>query len=102
MVSISKIRLRPRCRPRLHKSWWLFLALLIATTAQAADARSSPHRHIPAKNLIAYFEFDGLDAHADAWKGTAAYATLVKTKAGAMISDLAKQVRRTISRTSSP
>jgi hypothetical protein len=35
--------------------------------------------------------FDGLDAHADAWNRTAAHAALVKTKAGAMISELARQ-----------
>ena len=102
MVSISKIRLRPPCRLRLHKSRWLLLALLIPTTAQAADARPSPHRHIPAKSLIAYFEFDGLDAHADAWKGTAACAALTKTKAGAMIGELAKQVATWLLRRNTP
>ena len=35
--------------------------------------------------------FDGLDAHADAWNRTAAHAALVKTKAGAMISEPARQ-----------
>jgi hypothetical protein len=70
----------------LRDGCWLFQELLIVTTATAAgaDVRPSPHRYIPARNLIAYFEFDGLDAHADAWERTEAHAALVKTKAGAM------------------
>jgi hypothetical protein len=86
MVSIPRIHSESPSRPRRHASCWLFLALLIPTTATAADPRPSPHRHIPAKNLIAYFEFEGLDAHAEVWKGSAAHAALTKTKAGAMIS----------------
>ena len=42
--------------------------------------------------MIAYVEFDGLDAHADAWKATAAHGLLVKTPAGSMMTELAKQV----------
>jgi hypothetical protein len=91
MVSIRTTWYRTRSRLKIHSRCWLFVGLLIPTTATAADARPSPHRHIPAKNLVAYFEFDGLDAHADAWNRTATHAALVKTKAGAMISELAKQ-----------
>jgi hypothetical protein len=91
MVSIRTTWYRTRSRLKIHCRCWLFVGLLIPTTATAADARPSPHRHIPAKNLVAYFEFDGLDAHADAWNRTAAHAALVKTKTGAMISELAKE-----------
>jgi hypothetical protein len=91
MVMIPRVRPQSPSRPSRHAHCWLFLALLISTTANAADARPSPHRHVPAKNLIAYFEFEGLDAHAEAWKGTAVHAALTKTKAGAMISELARQ-----------
>jgi hypothetical protein len=70
----------------------LFLASLMVVRASAAEPRPSPHRFIPAKSLIAYVEFDGLDAHADAWKATAAHGLLVKTPAGSMMTELAKQV----------
>ena len=60
MVLIPRIRPQSPSRPSRHAHCWLFLALLISTTANAADARPSPHRHVPAKNLIAYFEFEGL------------------------------------------
>jgi hypothetical protein len=92
MVSIPRMshHLSPfRLSRRAH--CWLFLALLVATTATAADDRPSPHRLVPAKNLIACIEFEGLDAHAAAWKRTAVHAALNKTKAGAMISELARQ-----------
>jgi hypothetical protein len=93
MVSISRSCHQTRHGLTLHGHCWLLLALLIPAipTATAANAGPSSHRHIPAMNLVAYFEFDGLDAHALAWKWTAAHAAVVKTKAGAMISELANQ-----------
>ena len=91
MVSIPRFQAQSPSRPRRHAICWLFLALLLPMTATAADPQPSPHRHIPAKNLIAYFEFDGLDAHAAAWKATSAHAALTKTKAGTMIRDVARQ-----------
>src|SRR5262249_30998782 len=38
-----------------------------------------------------YLEFDGLDAHQDAWKKSAAYKLLNDTKLGALIEDLVGQ-----------
>jgi len=70
----------------------LLLSSLMATVARAAEPRPSPHRFIPAKGLVAYVEFDGLDAHADAWKATAANGLLVKTPAGSMLTELARQL----------
>jgi prepilin-type processing-associated H-X9-DG protein len=52
---------------------------------------NSPARFVPRKNLIAYFEIDGLDAHAAAWKKTAAYRLLNETTLGALVEDLATQ-----------
>jgi hypothetical protein len=78
--------LRP---PGLIAAWCLLLALITPAIASAADSLPSPRRYIPAQDLIAYFEFDGLDAHSHAWKATATYDMLAKTKAGAMIADLA-------------
>ncbi len=91
MVSYSRIHTETSSRPRRRAVCCLFVALLLATTAAAGDGRPSPRRHIPAKNVIAYFEFEGLDVRAAAWKGTSAHAALTKTKAGAMISELARQ-----------
>jgi len=70
----------------------LFLCSLTPTMARAAEPSPSPHRFIPASGLVAYVDFDGLDAHADAWKATAAHGLLVKTPAGSMMTELAKQV----------
>ena len=72
----------------------VFLSLIALTplTAAAAEPKPSPHKFIPAKGLIAFVEFDGLDAHAEAWKATSAYGVLVKTPAGAMITQVTTQV----------
>lgn len=70
----------------------LLLGTLLATPVSAADPGPSPHRFIPARGLVAYAEFDGLDAHAEAWKATAASALLDRTTAGAMMRELARQV----------
>ena len=48
-------------------------------------------RYVPRHDLLFYLEFDGLDAHAAAWKGSAAYKLLNDTKLGALLEDLAGQ-----------
>ena len=48
-------------------------------------------RYVPLKDLLAYLEFDGLDAHADAWHASAAYKLLNDTKLGTLLEDLALQ-----------
>jgi hypothetical protein len=70
---------------------WLSLALLSPGTAMPGEPKPSTHRYIPSRDLIAYFEFDGLDAHAEAWKATAAHAMLAKTNAGTMLDEVARQ-----------
>ena len=50
-----------------------------------------PARHVPRQDLLAYLEFDGLDAHADAWRASAAYKLLSDTKLGPLLEDLALQ-----------
>ena len=52
---------------------------------------AAPARHVPRKDLLAYLEFDGLDAHADAWRASAAYKLLSDTKLGPLLEDLALQ-----------
>ena len=46
---------------------------------------------MPLKDLLAYLEFEGLDAHAEAWRASAAYKLLNETKLGAVLEDLALQ-----------
>jgi hypothetical protein len=53
---------------------------------------------IPADGLIAYLEFDGLDAHGEAWKATALHDIVVKTKTGAVMSELASRLSAPIAR----
>jgi hypothetical protein len=48
-------------------------------------------RHVPRKDLLAYLEFDGLDAHAGAWRASAAFKLLNDTKLGSVLEDLALQ-----------
>src|SRR5262245_18819663 len=64
------------------------LGLIGAAAAGAQEAA----RAIPADGLAVYVEFDGLDAHAEAWKKTAAYRMLTETTAGAMLEELIGQL----------
>jgi hypothetical protein len=47
---------------------------------------------VPRDHLIFYAEFSGVDAHADAWKKTAAQRMLNDTPLGAMLEDVAAQL----------
>ncbi len=47
---------------------------------------------MPREGLAGYLEFDGLDAHAAAWKGSAAYKLLNETRLGALIEDIVRQL----------
>ncbi len=63
-----------------------------ATRPGGEGASKAPlARYVPRQDLLAYLEFDGLDAHADAWKKSAAYKLLNDTKLGALLEDLASQ-----------
>ncbi len=48
-------------------------------------------RYVPLRDLGVYIEFQGLDAHRAAWRGSAAYKILNETKLGALLEDLARQ-----------
>ena len=58
----------------------------------AAEPGASARGLVPARGLVAYLEFDGLDAHAEAWKATAARAMLEGTPAGSMMDELMRQL----------
>jgi hypothetical protein len=60
--------------------------------AAGAEPGPKPSRALPAQGLVACLEYDGLDAHAAAWKATAAWSILHETPAGAMTSELVKQL----------
>ncbi len=49
-------------------------------------------RYFPKDNLIFYFEFSGVDAHADAWNKTAAYKMLTETPLGEMLEEVGAQL----------
>ena len=58
---------------------------------QVGEATKPLARLVPAKDLIFYAEFQGFDAHSEAWRRTAAYRLLNETKLGALLEDLAAQ-----------
>ncbi|MGP0065542.1 MAG: DUF1559 domain-containing protein [Isosphaeraceae bacterium] len=73
--------------------WGLFLSPILAVPASAQQPEAEPlARYFPAEGLAILFEHQGLDAHPDAWKGTAAYKMLNETSLGAMLEDIATQV----------
>jgi hypothetical protein len=60
--------------------------------AKAAGSQAaSLARYVPSQNLMFYLEFDGVDAHATAWRASAAYKLLNDTKLGPLVEDLASQ-----------
>jgi prepilin-type processing-associated H-X9-DG protein len=82
-------------------------ALAFGLTSPAAMAGQAPERapalarYVPAQDLIAYWELEGLDAHADAWKKTDAARLLNETTLSAVLEDLAGQAIE-LYQTSSP
>ncbi len=49
-------------------------------------------RYFPRQDLVVYVEFDGLDAHRDAWTKSAAYRLLNETTTGAMLEQSAARL----------
>lgn len=80
----------------------LALAVALASAARAQAPAQAPKappgppvplaHYVPGGDLVAYFEFSGLDAQADAWKKSALYQVLNTTPAGAMLEDVAVQL----------
>src|SRR5436309_1382498 len=92
----------PACRRHRTRRWVLGVILVLATTsgavfgqavrpATAGQSAAPLARYVPRQDLFFYLEFDGLDAHADAWKHSAAYKLLNDTKLGALLEDLTRQ-----------
>lgn len=80
----------------LRRVWWtrfaVGVALCLSSSVSTIRADESLARYAPGENLIALFEFDGLDAHRDAWGKTAAWRALHETTLGELIGDLTGQV----------
>src|SRR5438045_2344030 len=56
-------------------------------------------RYFARQDLVVYIEFDGVDAHRDAWRKTAAYRLLNETTTGAMLeASIARLVDQTLGR----
>jgi hypothetical protein len=78
-------------RPGLAFVVSLGLVAILTADARSDEPECSPRRYIPARGLVAYLEYEGLDAHARAWEATAAHDMLVKNSAGAMLTEVFKQ-----------
>ncbi|GAC1469135.1 MAG: hypothetical protein NVSMB9_12590 [Isosphaeraceae bacterium] len=82
----------------------LVAALLVSFEAHGQEAKgkaraaSTPPdtrplaRYIPRENLVLYVESEGLDAHSEAWKKTAAFGMLTETNLGFMLEAITTQV----------
>jgi prepilin-type processing-associated H-X9-DG protein len=60
-------------------------------TAAATVSTPSLASFVPRRDLILYLEYQGLDAHAEAWQKTAANRLLSETKFGTLLEDMAIQ-----------
>ena len=71
---------------------WIPPARAQAPRAEGGEApKTSLARYVPRQDLLSYLEFDGLDAHPDAWRASAAQKLLNDTKLGSLLEDLASQ-----------
>ena len=75
-------------RMRVAWLWAMGLVSLIALDAVPAE----PARLLPASGLTFYVEYDGLDAHSDAWKASAAREILVEKSAGSTMLGVERQI----------
>ena len=64
--------------------------------AAAGQDAGTGAKYVPSQDLIGYLEWDGLDAHADAWKKTAASKVLNETTTGAMLEEIISQLADTM------
>ncbi len=78
---------------RVGRPWQaLLLIAACAGIAPAAEPKPQPlARYFPKKDLVAYVEFDGVDAHSEAWKKTSLARMFAETPAGPMLEKVAAQ-----------
>jgi hypothetical protein len=85
---MSTHRSAPSSRMRFAWPWAIGLVGLIALDAVPAELA----RLLPASGLTFYVEYDGLDAHSDAWKASAAREILVEKTAGSTMLGVERQI----------
>ena len=72
------------------------IGLMVTVHAQAQEANAprsdSLAHYFPSRDLVAYAEFDGVDAHGADWEKTAAYRVLTETTTGAMLEQSAARL----------
>ncbi|MDR3637301.1 MAG: DUF1559 domain-containing protein [Isosphaeraceae bacterium] len=71
-------------------------ACSLGSAGEGAEQPAPLARYFPRDDLVVYAEFDGLDAHADAWRRTAAARLLNETATGTMLESVATQVLQRI------
>ena len=91
MIVLRAARYDSRSRRKLAIASVILVFAISPVAATAFNTNPSPSRLLPSRGLYAFLEYDGLDAHADAWKATAAFDVLIRTKAGAMMNDVTHQ-----------
>src|SRR5262245_31081439 len=89
-VPMTRLRITcPASGTRSRSALVLGLLLMTAgTITTAAEPLRSAARYVPAKDVAVYLEYEGLGAHLDAWKATAAHAMLRDTPAGKMTAEI--------------
>jgi hypothetical protein len=73
------------------------LGLIVAGPARGQELAKEPPRdslarYFPSRGLVAYIEFDGVEAHRSDWEKTAAYRVLSETTTGAMLEQSAARL----------
>jgi hypothetical protein len=66
--------------------------LAVLAAGAAARGQESLVRYVASERLLAYLEFDGLDAHRPAWEQTALRKVLTETSTGAMLQSIVSQL----------
>jgi prepilin-type processing-associated H-X9-DG protein len=94
MASVASASRTARAAVAVGVGWVLVGVgwVLMFTQAAAPAKAGSLARFFPREDLVVYAEFDGVDAHAAAWKRTAAYRLLNETTTGAMLETIVTQL----------
>jgi hypothetical protein len=81
---------RRRAAAAAAVAWVMFAIVTLGSTAASGQDQPAPGdnaplaRYFPRKDLVLYLEWDGLDAHREAWRKTALCRLLNETTTGAL------------------
>ncbi len=102
-------RVDARCREGCGGREWRAIAIILSislfltvpadrATAQDVEkqdisppAPSPEERPEPAEQVLLHLQFDGLDAHANAWRKSAAYRLINETRLGSLLEEVILQ-----------